>query len=185
MEQVLTNLTDNALKFTPEGGTVTLGGASSDGETRLWVSDTGQGILSSHLPHIFERFYRVDKGRSRDIGGTGLGLIAAGPLHEVQRRAGDQSFPEHDGPRRGRAITAAIRRLDRAAGEYLTRCPQFMRSPHTYFVIRNVAYSDGQPVANHLLPLKNLHRRSRTSRRQPMAADGPDNFNRLIFTPLL
>ena len=74
MEQVLTNLTDNALKFTPEGGTVTLG-ASFDGKGfQLWVSDSGQGILSSHLPHIFERFYRVDKGRSRDVGGTGLGL---------------------------------------------------------------------------------------------------------------
>ena len=74
MEQVFTNLTDNALKFTTEGGTVTLGAAPSGGDTLLWVSDTGQGILSSHLPHIFERFYRVDKGRSRDVGGTGLGL---------------------------------------------------------------------------------------------------------------
>ncbi|MEO6788316.1 MAG: ATP-binding protein [Chthoniobacteraceae bacterium] len=74
MEQVFTNLADNALKFTPEGGTVTLGAANSGGETRLWVSDSGQGILSSHLPHVFERFYRVDKGRSRDAGGTGLGL---------------------------------------------------------------------------------------------------------------
>ena len=87
MEQVLTNLTDNALKFTPEGGTVTLGGASSDGETRLWVSDTGQGILSSHLPHIFERFYRVDKGRSRDIGGTGLGLSIV--KHIARAHGGD------------------------------------------------------------------------------------------------
>ena len=74
MEQVFTNLVDNALKFTPEGGTVTLGAAASGSETLLWVSDSGQGILSSHLPHIFERFYRVDKGRSRDVGGTGLGL---------------------------------------------------------------------------------------------------------------
>ena len=74
MEQVFTNLTDNALKFTPEGGTVTLGASFGGGEFLLWVSDTGQGILSSHLPHIFERFYRVDKGRSREAGGTGLGL---------------------------------------------------------------------------------------------------------------
>ena len=74
MEQVFTNLTDNALKFTPEGGTVTLGAAISGSDTLLWVSDSGQGILSSHMPHIFERFYRVDKGRSRDVGGTGLGL---------------------------------------------------------------------------------------------------------------
>lgn len=74
MEQVFTNLTDNALKFTPEGGTVTLGARLAGNDFLLWVSDTGQGILSSHLPHIFERFYRVDKGRSRDVGGTGLGL---------------------------------------------------------------------------------------------------------------
>ena len=74
MEQVFTNLTDNALKFTPEGGTVTLGAATSGSATLLWVSDTGQGILSSHLPHIFERFYRADKARSRELGGTGLGL---------------------------------------------------------------------------------------------------------------
>jgi two-component system phosphate regulon sensor histidine kinase PhoR len=87
MEQVVTNLTDNALKFTPEGGTVTLGAAVSGTETLLWVSDTGQGILSSHLPHIFERFYRVDKGRSRDVGGTGLGLSIV--KHIARAHGGD------------------------------------------------------------------------------------------------
>jgi two-component system phosphate regulon sensor histidine kinase PhoR len=87
MEQVFTNLTDNALKFTPEGGTVTLGAATSGGATMLWVSDTGQGILSSHLPHIFERFYRVDKGRSRDVGGTGLGLSIV--KHIARAHGGD------------------------------------------------------------------------------------------------
>ena len=87
MEQVFTNLTDNALKFTPEGGTVTLGAAISDDEMLLWVSDTGQGILSSHLPHIFERFYRVDKGRSRDVGGTGLGLSIV--KHIARAHGGD------------------------------------------------------------------------------------------------
>jgi len=87
MEQVFTNLTDNALKFTPEGGTVTLGAATSGGATLLWVSDTGQGILSSHLPHIFERFYRVDKGRSRDVGGTGLGLSIV--KHIARAHGGD------------------------------------------------------------------------------------------------
>ena len=87
MEQVFTNLVDNALKFTPEGGTVTLGAAASGSETRLWVSDSGQGILSSHLPHIFERFYRVDKGRSRDVGGTGLGLSIV--KHIARAHGGD------------------------------------------------------------------------------------------------
>jgi signal transduction histidine kinase len=74
LEQVFNNLMDNALKYTPEGGTITLGGSTDDGFTQLWVKDTGQGILSSHLPHIFERFYRADKARSREVGGTGLGL---------------------------------------------------------------------------------------------------------------
>ena len=87
MEQVFTNLTDNALKFTPEGGTVTLGAATSGSETLLWVSDSGQGILSSHMPHIFERFYRVDKGRSRDVGGTGLGLSIV--KHIARAHGGD------------------------------------------------------------------------------------------------
>ena len=87
MEQVFTNLVDNALKFTPEGGTVTLGAATSRSDTLLWVSDSGQGILSSHLPHIFERFYRVDKGRSRDVGGTGLGLSIV--KHIARAHGGD------------------------------------------------------------------------------------------------
>jgi two-component system, OmpR family, phosphate regulon sensor histidine kinase PhoR len=74
LEQVFNNLMDNALKYTPEGGTITVGGASAGEFTELWVKDTGSGILSSHLPHIFERFYRADKARSREVGGTGLGL---------------------------------------------------------------------------------------------------------------
>ena len=74
IEQVFTNLLDNALKYTPGGGTVTLGAANAESMIEIWVADTGQGILSSHLPHIFERFYRADKARSREVGGTGLGL---------------------------------------------------------------------------------------------------------------
>jgi two-component system phosphate regulon sensor histidine kinase PhoR len=74
IDQVFTNLMDNALKYTPAGGTITLGAARAGEFTELWVKDTGQGILSSHLPHIFERFYRADKARSVELGGTGLGL---------------------------------------------------------------------------------------------------------------
>jgi two-component system phosphate regulon sensor histidine kinase PhoR len=74
IEQVFTNLLDNALKYTSEGGTITLGASRVGPMMELWVKDTGQGILSSHLPHIFERFYRADKARSREVGGTGLGL---------------------------------------------------------------------------------------------------------------
>ncbi len=71
--QILTNLADNAIKFT-ERGRVTLGTAEEDGRTCLFVEDTGIGILPKHLPRIGERFYRVDPGRSRNMGGTGLGF---------------------------------------------------------------------------------------------------------------
>ncbi len=71
--QILTNLADNAIKFT-EKGHVTLGTAEEDGRTCLFVEDTGIGIPPKHLPRIGERFYRVDPGRSRNMGGTGLGF---------------------------------------------------------------------------------------------------------------
>ncbi|PTL82843.1 cell wall metabolism sensor histidine kinase WalK [Vitiosangium sp. GDMCC 1.1324] len=74
LEQVLLNLLDNAVKYTPEGGRVTVTGGLEDGRCAVHVKDTGVGIEPKHLARIFERFYRVDKGRSRDMGGTGLGL---------------------------------------------------------------------------------------------------------------
>jgi two-component system, OmpR family, phosphate regulon sensor histidine kinase PhoR len=71
--QMLTNLIDNAIKFNREGGSITV--AFETGERdRISVSDTGEGIPSQHLDRLFERFYRVDRARSRDLGGTGLGL---------------------------------------------------------------------------------------------------------------
>ena len=74
LEQVVENLASNAIKYTPEGGRVDVGMRFE--EERVWisVSDTGFGIPSADLDRIFERFYRVDKGRSRAMGGTGLGL---------------------------------------------------------------------------------------------------------------
>ena len=74
VEQVLLNLLDNAVKYTPPGGRVDVYGACEDGRCVVRVKDTGVGIEPKHLFRIFERFYRVDKGRSRDMGGTGLGL---------------------------------------------------------------------------------------------------------------
>jgi two-component system phosphate regulon sensor histidine kinase PhoR len=75
VEQVLVNLLDNAVKYTPEGGLVTVRAHRQSLVTvELEVKDTGLGIEPRHLPRIFERFYRVDKGRSREMGGTGLGL---------------------------------------------------------------------------------------------------------------
>jgi two-component system phosphate regulon sensor histidine kinase PhoR len=74
LEQVLLNLLDNAIKYTPEGGTVELIGERVGDRAQLSVKDTGLGIEAKHLPRLFERFYRVDRGRSRELGGTGLGL---------------------------------------------------------------------------------------------------------------
>jgi two-component system phosphate regulon sensor histidine kinase PhoR len=72
--QILDNLVDNALKYTPEGGTIRVRCQPEDGQVCLEVEDTGIGIPERDLPRIFERFYRVDKARSRELGGTGLGL---------------------------------------------------------------------------------------------------------------
>jgi two-component system phosphate regulon sensor histidine kinase PhoR len=74
LEQVLTNLIDNAIKYCPEGARITARGTESHGRVEIAIEDTGPGIEERHLPRLFERFYRVDPGRSRDMGGTGLGL---------------------------------------------------------------------------------------------------------------
>ena len=71
--QVLANLVDNAVKFT-DSGSVTIGSERYDGKQCLFVEDTGIGIAPKHIPRLGERFYRVDPGRSRNMGGTGLGL---------------------------------------------------------------------------------------------------------------
>lgn len=77
LKQLLLNLVSNGLKYTPEGGSVTLSLAREGDWTRVTVRDTGIGIPEADLPHIFDRFYRVDKARSRAQGGTGLGLSIA------------------------------------------------------------------------------------------------------------
>jgi heavy metal sensor kinase len=74
MLQLLLNLLDNAIKYTPAGGQITVGWSPDRSQVELWVRDTGVGISEEHLPHIFDRFYRVDKARSRAEGGAGLGL---------------------------------------------------------------------------------------------------------------
>ncbi len=74
LEQVMVNLLDNAIKYTPQGGKVDVAVRCEDGEVRVDVKDTGIGIPPQDMPRIFERFYRVDKARSRELGGTGLGL---------------------------------------------------------------------------------------------------------------
>ncbi|HEY8742776.1 MAG TPA: ATP-binding protein, partial [Chloroflexota bacterium] len=74
LTQLIVNLVDNALKYTPIGGCVEVSVRAMDGRARLRVSDSGVGIAPEHLPHLFERFYRADAARSRDEGGAGLGL---------------------------------------------------------------------------------------------------------------
>jgi len=74
LEQVLVNLVDNAIKYTPEGGEVRVDVAAKERDVLIEIANTGPGISAKHLPRVFERFYRVDAGRSRELGGTGLGL---------------------------------------------------------------------------------------------------------------
>jgi two-component system phosphate regulon sensor histidine kinase PhoR len=103
MEQALVNLLDNAVKYTEAGGSVVLRVYHDNGTVNLAVADSGIGIPPEALSRIFERFYRVDKGRSRDVGGTGLGLAIV--KHAVQTQGGRvdvESFP-------GRGSTFTIR----------------------------------------------------------------------------
>ena len=87
LEQALVNLLDNAVKFNRTGGEACVEtGITHDGRTYIAIADTGSGIPSEDLPRIFERFYRVDKARSREVGGTGLGLSIV--KHVVERMNG-------------------------------------------------------------------------------------------------
>jgi len=86
LEQVVTNLIDNALKYTPAGGRISVAVHARNGEVELSVSDTGRGIPADDLPHVFERFYRSDRSRTRVSGGTGLGLAIA--KHIVEAHGG-------------------------------------------------------------------------------------------------
>lgn len=87
LEHVLTNLVDNAVKYTPAGGRITLGASTEAGQVKIWVADTGPGISDDDLPLVFDRFYRADKARSRTRAGehgsgAGLGLALVRALAE-------------------------------------------------------------------------------------------------------
>ncbi len=83
VHQVLFNLLDNAVRFTPPGGHVAVTATRHNGNCEVRVEDTGSGIAAEHLPRLFERFYRVDSARSRDDGGTGIGLAIARSVVEA------------------------------------------------------------------------------------------------------
>jgi two-component system phosphate regulon sensor histidine kinase PhoR len=86
LRQVFVNLLDNAIKYTPSGGRIHINAHEAGAEIECSVSDNGPGIEPEHLPRIFERFYRVDKARSRELGGTGLGLSIV--KHIIQAHGG-------------------------------------------------------------------------------------------------
>jgi len=98
---VLTNLAGNALQYTPRGGSVTLNVEVVGSTAQFAVKDTGLGIPAEHLAHIFDRFYRVDKSRSRARGGSGIGLTIARHLVEAH---GGQIWAQSDGAGRGSAF---------------------------------------------------------------------------------
>jgi len=85
LEHVLSNLVDNAVKYCPPGARIRVSASEEDGRIRLVVTDTGPGIAAEHLSRLFERFYRVDAGRSRELGGTGLGLSIVKHMVEAMR----------------------------------------------------------------------------------------------------
>lgn len=98
VEQILINLMTNAVQYTPAGGTITVFARSLDPFVEVGVTDTGIGMASEHLPHIFERFYRVDKSRARQSGGAGIGLTIARHLVYAQ---GGEIWAESAGVGRG------------------------------------------------------------------------------------
>jgi len=96
--QVLINILANAYRYTPAGGQVTVQVSTDDQEVRVAVIDSGIGIAAEHLPHLFERFYRVDKSRARNSGGSGIGLAIARHLIYAQ---GGEIWAESDGIGKG------------------------------------------------------------------------------------
>jgi len=114
IEQVIMNIMTNAIKYTPEGGYIHIACGTSKKNAWVRISDTGVGIPEEDLPHVFDRFYRVDKARSRASGGTGLGLSIANEI--VERHGGKIAVKSRQGqgsaftvtlPIRGKARTAA------------------------------------------------------------------------------
>lgn len=104
LRQVLVNLVENAIKYNKESGTLTLSAVAEGGWVKVAVADTGIGIPPQDLPRVFERFYRVDKARSRELGGTGLGLAIV--KHIVEAHGGSVSVESE--PNRGSTFSFTV-----------------------------------------------------------------------------
>jgi two-component system phosphate regulon sensor histidine kinase PhoR len=104
LEQAIINLIDNAIKYTDVGGQVQISAQKEGGSVQVKVKDDGVGIAAKHLPRLFERFYRVDKARSRKLGGTGLGLAIV--KHIAQLHGGSINVKSEPG--KGSTFTLAI-----------------------------------------------------------------------------
>ncbi|HKG15954.1 MAG TPA: ATP-binding protein, partial [Pyrinomonadaceae bacterium] len=104
LEQMLTNLVDNAIKYTSAGGEVRVSHERGGARDRVHVTDAGEGIAAEHLPRIFERFYRVDRARSREMGGTGLGLAI---VKHLARAHGGEATARSE-PGRGSTFTIEL-----------------------------------------------------------------------------
>ena len=106
LTRLLTNLLENALRHTPEDGRITLSARPEPDSVILTVADTGEGIPPEHLPHVCERFYRVDAARSRDEGGAGLGLAICRSI--AQAHGGTLEIESEVG--RGTVVRVRLRR---------------------------------------------------------------------------
>jgi histidine kinase len=107
VDQIVINLLTNARRYTPAGGKVTLRAHAEEYTICVDIEDTGIGIAPEHLPHVFERFYRVDKSRSRASGGSGIGLTIARHLIYAQ---GGEIWVNSDGPGRGSTFSFTLPR---------------------------------------------------------------------------
>ena len=115
LEQVMMNVVGNAIKYTPDGGTITVDAGLRGRRAWIEVSDTGIGIPEQDRERIFDRFYRVDKARSRESGGTGLGLSIAREI--VLRHHGSIALTDHEGPGTTVRIVLPIRQSGEARHE--------------------------------------------------------------------
>jgi signal transduction histidine kinase len=104
LRQVFINLLDNAIKYTPQGGRIIVELGQEGDKAMVRIRDSGIGITSEHQPHVFERFYRVDKARTRAEGGTGLGLSIAQSI--VQSHDGEISLTSE--PEIGTTVVVAL-----------------------------------------------------------------------------